>query len=54
MKNNQSNSQIDWDIPSIFDIIDRMEFKWLVGSSKKKQEESKKKRKYTKRSNKKL
>ncbi len=53
MSNKQSNPLTDWEIPSIFDIIDRMEFKWLVGSTDNKQEEPKKKRKYTKRSKKK-
>ena len=39
-------------LPTIWDIIDRMEFKWLFGEEKK-IEEPKKKRKYTKRSKKK-
>ena len=54
MNNKQSNPLTDWEIPTIWDVIDGMEFKWLFGEEKKKPEEpKKKKRKYTKRSKKK-
>ncbi len=53
MSNKQTNPLTDWELPTIWDIIDRMEFKYLFGEEKKSEEPKKKKRKYTKRSNKK-
>tara|TARA_B100001094_G_C18004525_1_gene706930 strand:- start:568 stop:729 length:162 start_codon:yes stop_codon:yes gene_type:complete len=52
MSNKQTNPLTDWELPTIWDIIDRMEFKYLFGEEKK-SKEVKKKRKYTKRSKKK-
>ena len=40
MKKKESNPLTDWEIPTIWEIIDRMEFKWLFGEVK---EEPKKK-----------
>tara|TARA_R100001443_G_scaffold102287_1_gene110422 strand:+ start:298 stop:462 length:165 start_codon:yes stop_codon:yes gene_type:complete len=40
MKKKESNPITDWEIPTIWEIIDRMEFKWLFGEVK---EEPKKK-----------
>jgi hypothetical protein len=53
MSNKEHNPLTDWEIPTIWDIIDRMEFKWLFGEEKKIEEPKKTKRKYTKRSKKK-
>ena len=34
MSNKQTNPLTDWELPTIWDIIDRMEFKWLFGEVK--------------------
>jgi hypothetical protein len=57
MNNKQTNPLPEWEIPSIFDIIDRLSFSWLDLSrveEKTPKESNQKKRKYTKRSKKKL
>tara|TARA_R110001583_G_scaffold54889_2_gene167592 strand:- start:100 stop:348 length:249 start_codon:yes stop_codon:yes gene_type:complete len=30
-KKKESNQSTDWEIPTIWEIIDRMSFKWLLG-----------------------
>ena len=34
MSKKETNPLTDWEIPTIWEIIDRMEFKWLFGEVK--------------------
>ncbi len=34
MSKKETNPLTDWELPTIWDIIDRMEFKWLFGEVK--------------------
>ena len=40
---------MDWELPSIYDIIDRMSFSWLFGEEKTEPEPAKKKKKKTRK-----
>jgi hypothetical protein len=44
---------MDWELPSIYDIIDRMSFSWLFGEEKTEPEPAKKKKKTRKKASKK-
>ena len=32
----KKKTNVDWEFPSIYDIIDRMSFKWLLGDEEEK------------------